>query len=120
MCRSASKTASRAPSGNSVAAMTRRREPAHASSALARLIESAQPQNVLAKVQREWAAAVGPTVAQWTRPVSESAGVVAVECSDAVVAHELEMMKPQLIRQLVDILGDAAPRDLRFRVGDGI
>ena len=96
--------------------MSRRRNPVRAAEALEGLTRSIEPPGTLAAVQRAWPEAVGETIARWARPDSERAGVVTVACRDSVVAHELEMMKPQLLEQLSAALGSAPPADLRFRV----
>lgn len=95
--------------------MSRRRDPIPLQRALAELTDAIQPAGTLAEVQREWATAVGETIAGWSRPVAERAGIVTVECDGSVIAHEMEMIKPELLVKLNAALGDAAPRDLRFR-----
>ncbi|HEV7918760.1 MAG TPA: DUF721 domain-containing protein [Solirubrobacterales bacterium] len=96
----------------------RRRDPFRLADALTRFTDEVQPQSTLAQVQRSWAAAVGETIAGWATPASERAGVVTVTCSDSVVAHELEMIKPQLLAQLSaeleNSLGSGAISDLKF------
>ncbi|MBK5230640.1 MAG: DUF721 domain-containing protein [Thermoleophilia bacterium] len=85
--------------------------------ALEALVRSVQPGSVLAEVQRQWPAAVGETIAGWARPVAEKAGVVVVECDDSVIAHELEMIKTELLGKLRERIETGAPRELKFRVG---
>lgn len=85
--------------------------------ALADLTRQIQPQSVLAEVQRCWAQAVGETIAGWAKPVAEKAGVIVVSCDDSVIAHELEMIKPELLEKLAGTVATSAPRDLKFRVG---
>lgn len=97
--------------------MSRRRDPIPITEALSELTKSVQPSSVLAEVQRVWPAAVGETVAGWSRPVAERAGVVIVECDDSVIAHELEMMKSELLGKLTAQLTSGIPNELRFRVG---
>lgn len=97
--------------------MTRRRAPFPVAELLDRFTRDAQPASALAELQRRWTEVAGETIAGWARPVSERAGVVTVECDDSVIAHELEMIKPELLAKLREQLGDDAPRDLRFRAG---
>lgn len=97
--------------------MSRRRDPVPLAGALADLTREIQPQSMLAEVQRCWAAAVGETIAGWTEPVAEKAGVIVVSCDDSVIAHELEMIKPELLEKLSGAISVGAPRDLKFRVG---
>lgn len=97
--------------------MSRRRDPVPIAGALADLTRAAQPRSVLAEVQSRWAEAVGETIAGWARPVSEKGGVVVVSCDDSVIAHELEMIKPELLEKLSRAIDSKAPLDLRFRAG---
>ena len=96
--------------------MVHRRNPFPLSDALEQFTRRVQPTSVLAEVQRSWPAAVGETIAGWTTPVAEKSGVIVVECEDSVVAHELEMLKPELLKKLANALPEKAPRDLKFRV----
>ena len=96
--------------------MSRRRDLLPISEALAGFTRDVQPQSMLAELQRVWPDAVGATLAAWATPVSETAGTVVVECADSVVAHELEMLRSDLLGRLAEALPDRAPRDLKFRV----
>jgi len=60
--------------------------------------------------------ALGERLATVATPVSERAGTLTVECTDAVWAQELDLMQEQLLRRLREELGEAAPEALRFRV----
>ncbi|MFY9265692.1 MAG: DUF721 domain-containing protein [Solirubrobacterales bacterium] len=97
--------------------MSRRRAPVPIAEALAGLTRDVQPPSLLAEIQRCWPLAVGETVAGWSSPVAEKAGVIVVECDDSVIAHELEMIKMELLEKLVRHLANGAPRELKFRVG---
>lgn len=97
--------------------MSRRRDPLPLADALADLTGEIRPPSMLAEAQSKWAAAVGETIAGWARPVSEKAGVLVVACDDSVIAHELEMMKPELLQKLAAAMPSSAPRELKFRVG---
>ncbi len=94
--------------------MARRRDFESISSALGELTGQMQPQTAIAKVQSAWPVAVGETVARWAQPVSERGGVVTFACTDSMVAHELEMMKPELLKKLENQLVDWAPSELKF------
>lgn len=96
--------------------MTHRRDPFRLADALDEFTRGVQPASVLAEVQRNWESAVGETIAGWAQPVAEKSGIIVVECADSVVAHELEMMKTDLLKKLAQALPDKAPRDLKFRV----
>ncbi|MBJ7353871.1 MAG: DUF721 domain-containing protein [Thermoleophilaceae bacterium] len=94
--------------------MTRRRDLSPLSGALAEITAGMQPATGIARVQTAWPEAVGPTVAKWAVPVSERAGVVTFACTDSMVAHELEMMKPDLLKKLEKVLDGGAPTELKF------
>jgi predicted nucleic acid-binding Zn ribbon protein len=98
----------------------RRMGPRPMAGALDRVARQAAPQTLLAKVQGVWSQAVGPAVAGEAAPVFEREGAVAVACSSAVWAQELELLAPDLTERLNAALGGDAPgpvRSLRFRVG---
>jgi predicted nucleic acid-binding Zn ribbon protein len=95
----------------------RRRAPRPLSVALGDLTGALEPATALARVQRVWREAVGEVVAQAGRPTSERDGVLTVICSDAVWSAELQMLGPQLVRQLNAALGEALIGGLRCRVG---
>lgn len=94
--------------------MNRRRDLSPLSDALSDLTAEIQPQTALARVQTAWPEAVGQTVANWATPISERAGIVTFACTDSMVAHELEMMKPQLLQKLENVLENGPPSDLKF------
>lgn len=96
--------------------MGRRRNFQPISKVLADLTAGIEPHTTLARVQSAWPDAVGPTVGEWASPMSENAGVVTFACSDSLVAHELEMIKSDLLEKLVAKLPEGAPRELRFVV----
>jgi predicted nucleic acid-binding Zn ribbon protein len=96
--------------------MVHRRDPFPLADALGEFTKNVQPASVLAEVQRGWPEAVGETIAGWATPVAEKSGIIVIECDDSVVAHELEMMKSDLLKKLAATLPDKAPRDLKFRV----
>jgi predicted nucleic acid-binding Zn ribbon protein len=99
--------------------MSRRRSPRPAATALRAALEEAAPRTRLAAVQASWSEAVGERVAAAAEPVAERAGTVTVRCVDPVWAEELELMQEQVLERLRGRLGDEAPRNLRFRAGDG-
>lgn len=96
--------------------MTRRRNPFPLADALGQFTDSAQPPTSLAAVQRAWPDAAGEAIAKWATPTAEAGGVVTVDCDDSVIAHELQMMAPQLLEKLAIQLPENAPKELRFRV----
>ena len=59
----------------------------------------------LARCPGRWPDAVGPTIAAEASPVSERDGVVTVACRSAVWAQELELLGPDLVARLNELLG---------------
>lgn len=94
--------------------MARRRNLEPISAALEQLVGDLEPKTAIARVQSAWPIAVGETIARWAVPVSERAGTVTFACTDSMVAHELEMMKPELLKKLEKTLESGAPSELKF------
>ncbi len=93
----------------------RRRAPRPLGEALGGLLARLAPASTLAAVQAVWSSAVGETVAAAAAPVSERDGVLTVACSEAVWAHELDLMGPEVVEQINAALGRPALRALRCR-----
>ena len=91
----------------------RRREPRPVGPAVAALAERLAPRTLLAAIQRAWPEAVGPVVAAQAEPTTERDGVLAVTCSSAVWAQELDLMAPEVIARLNGLLDGGAVRALR-------
>jgi predicted nucleic acid-binding Zn ribbon protein len=81
-------------------------------------LEQAAPKTPLATLQATWPAAVGERIAAVATPVSERSGEVTVRCTDSVWAQELDLIQGDLLERLRELLGERAPRTLRFRVDD--
>jgi len=96
--------------------MSRRRAPRQASEAFRAARELAAPQTGLASVQGAWAEAVGPQLAAVASPASERAGTLTIEVADSVWAQELDLMQEQLLQRLRAVLGESAPKALKFRL----
>ena len=99
--------------------MTRRRAPREAGEAFRVARDIAAPKTGLASVQAAWSQAVGAQIAEVASPISERAGTLTVECSNAMWAQELDLMQAQLLERLREALGEGAPRALKFRVARG-
>ncbi len=93
----------------------RRRAPRPLGDALAALLARIAPASTLAAVQDVWERAVGDVVAEQAVPIGERDGVLTVACREAVWAHELELMGPELVEQINAALGRHALRGLRCR-----
>ncbi|HVO53739.1 MAG TPA: DUF721 domain-containing protein [Solirubrobacterales bacterium] len=96
--------------------MSRRPAPRQAASAFRVARDLAAPKTGLASVQAAWSEAVGVKLATATAPASERAGTLTVDCADSVWAQELDLMQEALLERLREVLGEAAPQALRFRV----
>lgn len=94
-----------------------RRAPRSISGAIGRIRGELEPPSQLAAAQAAWPQLVGEAIAAVTRPVSERQGTLTVNCSDAVWAEELTLMREDLLERLRDGLGARAPTDIRFRTG---
>lgn len=64
---------------------------------------------------RAWSQALGPRIADRTRPLSLESGVLTIKVATSTWATELAMLKPWLIERLRT--AGFAVNDLRFRVG---
>ncbi len=69
------------------------------------------------RIGEVWEEAVGPDVARHCRPVAVRGKVLEAEVDSSVWCQQLQMEREQLLEALRRVLGDAAPTDLRFRVG---
>ena len=75
------------------------------------------PDNYLAQIQSIWNEAVGDAIASNSHPNSERDGVVRVTCTSSVWAQELELMSPQIVEKVNEILGDSWLKGIEARVG---
>jgi len=91
----------------------RSRDPRPVGQAIAALADRLAPQTLLADIQRVWPQAVGDVVAAQAEPTGERGGVLVVTCSSAVWAQELDLMAPDLIGRLNDLLQGDSVRSLR-------
>ncbi len=72
------------------------------------------------RVVTEWTELVGPRIAQRTRPDRIVDRVLWVEVATSAWLHELTLLKPQLLKGLLDRLGEPALfDDLRLRLAGG-
>ncbi|HVF80185.1 MAG TPA: DUF721 domain-containing protein [Solirubrobacteraceae bacterium] len=83
----------------------RRRAPRPVTTAIEALTRRLAPATLLADVQRVWAQAAGPGIADEASPVSEREGTVTLLCSSAVWMQEIDLMGPVLVDALNDALG---------------
>lgn len=100
----------------------RRSTPRPVAAALDDLLSRAEPATALSRVQACWAEAVGPAIAGEAEPVAERAGVLTVACGSAVWAHELELLRGELLSRLNAALAECGSpplSELRVRTGGG-
>lgn len=71
------------------------------------------PDTLLAEVQRVWSRAVGPAIAAEAVPTAERGGVLTVSCSAAVWAQELDLMGPDILARVNELLERASVARLR-------
>ena len=93
--------------------MSYRRAPRSMGEAFGALADELAPRTLLAEVQRVWPQAVGAMIAEQAQPTAERGGVVTISCSASVWAQELDLMAPQLIARLNEVLATAAVSRLR-------
>jgi predicted nucleic acid-binding Zn ribbon protein len=92
-----------------------RRAPRPVGQTLGNLLTRLAPATTLAAVQGVWAEAVGDVVAAQAAAIGEHDGVLTVACAEAVWAHELELMGPELVERINTALGRRALHSLRCR-----
>jgi predicted nucleic acid-binding Zn ribbon protein len=98
--------------------VSHRRSPRPLSLALGALSDDLAPATLLAEVQRAWVGTVGPAIAAQAAPVSERGGVVTVACAASVWAQELDLMGPQILVRLNEVLPSGLVTRLRCVVGN--
>jgi hypothetical protein len=69
------------------------------------------------RVLTEWSDLVGPKIAQRTRPDGVTNRILWVEVATSAWLHELNLMRPQLLKGLLERLGEPSLfDDLKFRL----
>ncbi len=68
------------------------------------------------EIHARWGEIVGPEAARHSRPVLYRDGVLETEVDGSVWSQELGLSRPRILAALRREFGDAAPRDLRFRL----
>lgn len=71
------------------------------------------------RVVERWEEAVGPEIARHCRPAALRDGTLEVEVDTSVWAQQLQLRVPEILAALARVLGEEAPRALRFRLGAG-
>jgi predicted nucleic acid-binding Zn ribbon protein len=70
------------------------------------------------RVGQRWEEAVGSQIAQHCRPVAMRSGVLEATVDSSVWCQQLQLQRPEILIALRRVLGDDAPEDLYFRVGN--
>jgi predicted nucleic acid-binding Zn ribbon protein len=94
-----------------------RRAPRSIASAIGQVRSGIEPPSQLAAIQGAWTELMGEAIAAVTRPVSMREAVLTINCSDAIWAEELSLMREDLLERLRGHLGTGAPTELKFRTG---
>ncbi|CAN5250357.1 hypothetical protein BH20ACT16_BH20ACT16_01200 [soil metagenome] len=81
--------------------------------AIEALAQRLAPATLLADVQRVWAQAAGPGIADEATPVSERDGTVTLLCSSSVWMQEIDLMGPELVDALNEALGAERVKSVR-------
>lgn len=68
-------------------------------------------------VIRAWDEAVGPELLDHCRPDGVRNGVIQARVRDSSWMQRLQLEKPGILARLRERLGDAAPAELRLRIG---
>ncbi len=68
-------------------------------------------------VIRAWDEAIGPTFLAHCRPDGVRNGVIHARVRDSSWMQRLQLEKPAIFARLRELLGDAAPKDMRLRIG---
>lgn len=95
----------------------RRVAPRRLGQAVEALVGDVLPDGDLSGVQRAWPAVAGERVATHATPVVLRDGVLTVACDEAVWAQQLQLLGPELVARLADVVPAAGVRELRTRAG---
>ena len=76
-----------------------------------------RPEGDLTELWERWPDAVGPAVAENSRPVAVKGRVLTVNVTSSAWMQQLQFLKADLIARLNRALGEARVAEIRFRVG---
>lgn len=76
-----------------------------------------RPEGDLTELWNQWNAAVGPAVAENTRPAAVKGRLLTVNVASSAWLQQLQFLKADLIARLNRALGEQRVEDIRFRVG---
>jgi predicted nucleic acid-binding Zn ribbon protein len=69
------------------------------------------------RVEQHWSELVGAEAAAHSSPELLRGAILDVRVDASVWGQQLQLRSPEILRGLRELLGDAAPSELRFRVG---
>ena len=69
------------------------------------------------RVEQHWAELVGPEAAAHSSPELLRGATLDVRVDASVWGQQLQLRSAEIVKALRELLGDAAPSELRFRVG---
>jgi predicted nucleic acid-binding Zn ribbon protein len=69
------------------------------------------------RVLRVWDAALGPLLAPHCRPEGLRRGELVAIVRDSAWMQRLSLERPVILGRLAEMLGETAPRSIRFRIG---
>ena len=100
-------------------ALKARKQPELLGKTLAGVLDAldTQGQFALFRLIRVWPQVVGDNIARHTEVASLKFHTAVVKVSTAMWIQELNLMRPQILKQLMDSIGDDSVRDLRFVKG---
>lgn len=91
----------------------------HIRSVLPSLLKTFRPEDDMSlnRVWDLWATAVGPVVAENTRPAAFKGKLLLVNATSSSWVHQLQFLKEDLIRKVNDALGEDLVEEVRFKIG---
>ena len=97
----------------------RRKEPVAIARVMSRLLDELGLEDAKAvyELAQRWEEAVGPEVARHCRPIGVRQGVLEASVDSSVWAQQLQLRRPEILQALRRTLGEGAPTDMRFRMG---
>ncbi|MEE4357999.1 MAG: DUF721 domain-containing protein [Desulfococcaceae bacterium] len=72
----------------------------------------------LTRIWKCWDSAVGPAIAENTRPAAFKGSLLIVHVSASAWVHQLQYLKQELMEKINRVLGKKLVEDIRFKIGD--
>ncbi|MEZ4525461.1 MAG: DUF721 domain-containing protein [Desulfobacterales bacterium] len=71
----------------------------------------------LTRIWELWSSAVGPAIAENTRPAAFKGTLLIVHAASSVWMHQLQFLKKDIIEKVNRSLGKRLVKDIKFRIG---